>query len=292
MDKKISIVLPVYNGSAYISDSINSILAQTYTNWELIIVDDCSTDKTPEIINHFRESDSRIIICTNERNLGLPNALNAGFSLASGDYYTWTSDDNLYLPGALEKMINVLEKEPDILMVYADYSMVDPSGNIIIEMKLPESQYIVTGNICGACFLYRSDAAKQAGTYDPETFLAEDYDYWIRIYKQGNIRHLSENLYLYRMHPNSLTSTKQELIKKQAYKVMEKHFLFFYENAGENNLLYDFFDGFMNVSTTQSQKTYKILTSMNKGYDFYCKKRQKKNKLSSIKARLKRIIRQ
>lgn len=291
MGKKISIVLPVHNGAAYIADSIDSILSQTYKNWELIIVDDCSTDQTPEIIKYYQESDNRINIYTNEINLGLPKSLNTGFSFASGDYYTWTSDDNLYLPAALEKMIDFLEKEPDIMMVYADYSMIDSSGSIITEMKLSEPQYIVIGNVYGACFLYRSETAKQTGTYDPESFLAEDYDYWIRIYRQGNIRHLSENLYFYRMHSKSLTSTKQDLIRKQTYRVMEKHFPFLYETARKNNMIYDFFDGFMSVSTDQYQKTFKILTSMNIGYTFHCKKRQIKNKLLSIKARLKRIIR-
>lgn len=290
MDKKISIVLPVHNGSAYIADSINSILAQTYKNWELIIVDDCSTDSTPEIIRHYKESDSRISIWTNERNLGLPNALNAGFSLASGDYYTWTSDDNLYLPEALEKMIDVLEKEPELLMVYADFTIIDSSGNRIEERKPQEPEYIVTGNICGACFLYRSETARQTGAYAPETVLAEDYDYWIRICRQGNIRHLSENLYLYRMHPKSLTSTKQELVKEQTYKVMERHFLFLYETARKNHMIYKFFDGIMSVSTTHL-KTYKTLTSINIGYKFYRKKYQIKNKLLSINARLKRIVR-
>lgn len=283
MNKKISIVLPVHNGSVYIADSINSILAQTYKNWELIIVDDCSTDSTPEIIRHYTESDSRIIIYRNERNLGLPNSLNAGFSLASGDYYTWTSDDNLYLPEALEKMIDVLEKEPEFLMVYADFTIIDTSGNRIEERKLPKPQYIVTRNICGACFLYRAETAKQIGPYDPETVLAEDYDYWIRIYKQGNIRHLSEILYLYRMHPKSLSSTKRELVKEQTYKVIEKHFLFLYETARKNHMIFEFFDGIMSVSTIHYKNTYKTLTGINIGYKFYCKKRQIKNKLLGIK---------
>ncbi len=283
MDRKISIVLPVYNGSEYIADSINSILTQTYKNWELIIVDDCSTDKTPEIIKHYKESDPRITICRNEKNLGLPNTLNVGFSLASGDYYTWTSDDNLYLPYALEKMIDVLEKEPEVLMVYTDFSVIDSSGKVFYVKKTFEPKYIVAQNVCGACFLYRSETAKQIGTYDPESFLAEDYDYWIRIYRQGNIRHLSENLYLYRMHPKSLTSTKQELVKEQTYKVMERHFLFLYEAARKNNMIYNFFDGLMDVSTSNYKNTYKALTSMNIGYTFHCKKRQIKNKLLSIK---------
>ena len=84
---------PVYNGANHIADSINSIINQTYQNWELIVVNDCSTDNTLEICSELSEKDSRIRVISNKKNLKLPNTLNAGFDAATGDYYTWTSDD-------------------------------------------------------------------------------------------------------------------------------------------------------------------------------------------------------
>ena len=92
-NNKVSIILPTYNGKKYIRDSIESIINQTYTNWELIIVNDCSTDDTQKIIEEYQQKDKRIIVINNEKNLKLPASLNRGFEEASGEYYTWTSDD-------------------------------------------------------------------------------------------------------------------------------------------------------------------------------------------------------
>ena len=111
MNNLISIVLPVYNGERFLRESIDSVLAQTYTNWELLIVDDCSTDNTAAIVHEYVQKDSRVQYYKNEKNLRLPRNLNRGFSLARGDYLTWTSDDNVFWPTALEKMYNALRRD-------------------------------------------------------------------------------------------------------------------------------------------------------------------------------------
>ena len=105
---KVSIVLPTYNGEKYIKESIESILSQTLTDWELIIVNDCSKDTTASIISEYASEDDRIKIITNEQNQKLPESLNIGFRQACGEYLTWTSDDNMYKPQALKTMRNVL----------------------------------------------------------------------------------------------------------------------------------------------------------------------------------------
>ena len=223
-NKLISIVLPVYNGAGHISESIESVLKQTYQNWELIIVDDCSTDNTPEIIENFKKSDSRIRVLRNERNLKLPTTLNAGFAAAKGDYFTWTSDDNMYRPNALEKMVTVLEEISEIDFVYADYTIINDSGAIISEAKKAEPTEICFYNMVGACFMYRKTLACKVGKYDPETFLAEDYDYWLRCYNYTSFFHIHENLYIYRWHNKSLTITKQKEVRYQTLYVLEKNF--------------------------------------------------------------------
>src|SRR3989304_1114440 len=106
---KVSIVLPTYNGARYIRQSIDSCVHQTYRNIELIIVDDASTDNTPEIIASYK--DERIKYFRHEKNMGLPHALNAGFAEANGDCLTWTSDDNYYAKEAIEKMLSFLIKK-------------------------------------------------------------------------------------------------------------------------------------------------------------------------------------
>ena len=94
----VSIVLPVYNGARFLAEAIQSCLAQTYPHWELIVVDDCSTDDSPQIVAGFAADDARIRVIRHAHNRKLPGALNTGFDAARGEYLTWTSDDNLLPP--------------------------------------------------------------------------------------------------------------------------------------------------------------------------------------------------
>ena len=166
MNDLISIVLPVYNGSKYLSESIESILSQTYKNWELIIIDDCSSDNTPQIANRYCTFDSRIRYYKNENNLRLPRALNKGFSLAKGDFFTWTSDDNIYEKDALEKMLYSL-KSNNADFVFCSYNTIDENGEIIGFVRVPDDfkNSIVGSNIVGACFLYTRKVYNSVGDY-------------------------------------------------------------------------------------------------------------------------------
>ena len=112
---KVSIVLPCYNGEKYLRESINSIIKQTYQDWELIIVDDCSVDRSLEIAYEYMKNDSRIKVIHNESNCKLPCSLNIGFANATGELLSWTSDDNIYYPEALEIMVDALTKSAILL---------------------------------------------------------------------------------------------------------------------------------------------------------------------------------
>ena len=239
---KISVVLTVYNGKKYVGKAIQSVINQTYYNWELIVVNDCSTDRTLDVIRDFANNDSRIIIINNETNQKLPRSLNVGFSAASGEYYTWTSDDNLFHEDAFEKMVNILNKNEKIGLVYADFTIVDMEGRIIEEIKEAEPSEIKYGDNVGACFLYRKTVAEKVGEYDPETFLAEDYDFFIRCYQRTQFYHLKEDLYDYGRHEKNLSATRQQEIHKQAFLVMNKYFDFFYSECytqDEKNRLFN-----------------------------------------------------
>lgn len=265
--KKVSIILPVYDGQKHITNAINSILNQTYSNWELIIVNDCSTDNTLQIAEKFAQTDSRIKVYSNERNLKLPMTLNAGFRHATGDYFTWTSDDNMFKPEAIEVLVDYLEKNSNVSMVYSDYTDIDVDGNVLKEIRLWDAKYLVTGNVCGACFMYTAEAAARVGEYDANLFLAEDYDYWIRIARYGKVCHIDKNLYLYRKHDESLTETKKTSINLQTYKAIEKNFLFMYVWAKENNLQFQLFDHMMKrISGNEIAEIKRRLLSVNPGY--------------------------
>jgi glycosyltransferase involved in cell wall biosynthesis len=204
----VSIVLPTYNGSRYLTESMQSCLDQTHLDWELIVVDDASSDASPSIIAAFEAQDTRIHSIRHETNKRLPAALNTGFAAARGEYLTWTSDDNRYLPKAIEEMIRALEAIPSAALVYADVELIDEGGHVVASECAMEPHQLLTGHdgLGIACFLFRRTAYKQIGVYAEDLFLAEDYDYWLRMQVSGmRLEHLHKTLYQYRRHAQSLT---------------------------------------------------------------------------------------
>lgn len=220
MERLISIVLPIYNGERYMQESIDSVCAQTYANWELLIMDDGSTDATASIASEYEVKDPRIHYYRNSQNIGLPKILNRGFSLAHGEYLTWTSDDNYYYPTALEVMCNVLE-EKNKDFVFAAYDVIDANG-AIIDCIRPSGSFrsMITGyNPVGACFMYSRKAYEATGEYDPNLALVEDFDYWQRIFMKFESVCVRDTLYAYRRHDGTLTSTMK---KESFYRTLEK----------------------------------------------------------------------
>lgn len=215
MNPLVSIVLPVYNGEKYLKESIESILNQSYKNLELIIVNDCSTDLSEQIINEYLKKDNRIIYIKNDVNSKLPRSLNNGFEKASGKYFTWTSDDNIFYIDAIENMVNYLEINIDKQMVYCDYNIINENGNFVETIIVEEPEHIIYKNTVGACFLYSGDIAKKIGGYAVDRFLVEDYEYWLRINLNGNIGVLHKCLYDYRSHSNSLSESKKQEVQKE-----------------------------------------------------------------------------
>ena len=126
----VSIVLPTYNRSKYIRESIDSILAQTLHDWELIVIDDCSSDETYSIVKEYANSDGRISVLRNDKHIKLPASLNRGFAVAKGEYLTWTSDDNIYKPKALERLVQAFDRE-EIGLVFSAMDIINANGKII-----------------------------------------------------------------------------------------------------------------------------------------------------------------
>jgi glycosyltransferase involved in cell wall biosynthesis len=203
----VSIILPVYNGSKYLPEAVESCLDQTYQNWELILVDDCSADSTPQIIAEYAARDGRIRSIRHETNKKLPQALNTGHAAAKGDYLMWTSDDNRLLPAAIEELTRFLEQHPTVGLVYADSVLIDEAGRYLRNYPAHPASALAYMNAIGPCFLYRRDVYETIGAYNTNLFLAEDYDYWLRIYRKFEVGWLHQTLYEYRWHGQSLTNT-------------------------------------------------------------------------------------
>lgn len=220
----ISVVLPTFNGSRYLGESIESVIAQTFYDWELIIVDDGSTDETPGVIQSFEKRDKRIRGIRCNKNGGLPNALNTGIRAATGKYFTWTSDDNMYLRDALMVMYDYLEKNTEIPMVCTNMIWVDNEAKILHEHSVFSNSVLLVKDVVGACFLYRRDVVNKIGEYNADKFLVEDYDYWIRIRKHyGVIGYLPGVFYIYRQHEKSLTGKNLQLIRNKNAKLLAEN---------------------------------------------------------------------
>lgn len=223
----ISIILPTFNGANYISEAIDSVIKQTYKNWELIVIDDCSSDSTNSIVEKYTELDTRIKLYKNEKNLKLPASLNYGFSLAKGDYLTWTSDDNIYKINALEKMVNELETNKNIDFVFAREEYIDgngkKNGKSSTEHIILDDLYV--HNIITACFMYRRKVYETIGNYDVSKFLVEDFDYWLRIFHNFKIGFIPEILYYYRQHENSLTEAKNKQVLESTVNLLENELI-------------------------------------------------------------------
>lgn len=204
----VSIVLPTHNGGSYLDQAVQSCLDQTWTDWELIIVDDASTDDTLARIERWTAADPRIRCARHFRNRRLPAALNTGFARASGELLTWTSDDNLFRPHALAEMVAFLQANPDVDIVYTDYSEIDQAGKVVRLCRVSPMEELAVQNCVGPSFLYRRGVHERLGGYAEDLFLAEDYDFWLRASEHHRMERLSVDCYLYRVHAGSLTARR------------------------------------------------------------------------------------
>lgn len=202
----VSIVLPTYNRAHVLPLAIRSVLDQDFRDFELIIVNDNASDNTEEVVRSFE--DPRIRYYRNDPNLKLPRTLNRGFSLAHGKYLTWTSDDNMFAPAAIGAMVAELDsgKADFVFADYEEFADTGPEDRPLTgrSVKLPDQPDMAKGNSIGACFMYTREVYKHIGDYDPELFLNEDYDYWMRIARQFRLQHIPRSLYYFRRNEESL----------------------------------------------------------------------------------------
>lgn len=205
----ISIVLPTYNGDEYLDETIKSIKNQTFKDWELILVDDCSTDSTSAICARYERVNERIRVFRNEKNSKTPASLNRGFREAKGKYLTWMTDDNLYYPAALEKMLQYLNEHEECQFVYANMDTIDEGGNIVGSFRQDNFTRMYYNDIVGGCFLYTRKCYEEIGDYSDEFFPIEDYEYFLRVLeKYGEFGYLNEKLFAFRVYKNAQSYQK------------------------------------------------------------------------------------
>jgi len=210
----VSIILPVFNQKSLIKEALDSILTQEYSFFELIILNDGSTDGLEEVLNSFTDNRIQYFKLVHR---GLPETLNVGLRLARGEFITWFSADNIMQPTMLSELVVALQKNPSNTAAFSGYYHIDGNGNItgqnikgpFVDPKQflykPNMDFLLAQNCnFGAAFLYRASACNQAGEFDSLCYGIEDVDYSIRIAKLGPVTYIPKLLCYYRWHDNSM----------------------------------------------------------------------------------------
>lgn len=208
----ISVIFSVYNGAPYLKEAIESILNQTCTDFEFIIVDDGSTDETPKILDSF--TDCRIVRLNNKKNIGLVQSLNKALSIAQGEFIARMDADDISLPERFEKQLDYLKKHPQVGVLGSAISQVDKRGRPISVLTPPINNKIILWEMFFSCPIFhatvmmRRSIVMMVGYYDVNFIHAEDIELWSRLFFKTKFANLSEVLYIRRLHNRSIISTQ------------------------------------------------------------------------------------
>jgi glycosyltransferase involved in cell wall biosynthesis len=206
----ISVVMPVRNAEAFLDAAIASIRAQTHQALELIVVDDGSSDRTPEILERHAGEDPRLR-CLTQGTIGIVAALNCGIGQAAGAYVARMDADDIARPDRLARQLDVLSRHPAAALVGSSYQVIDRRGRALRTVHLPTAPdeiraRLATGNcIAHPTVLLRRQALDAVGLYRAAFRHCEDYDLWLRLAERYELLGIDEPLLLYREHPGQVT---------------------------------------------------------------------------------------
>ena len=209
----VSVLLPVYNGERFLGEAIDSMLAQTFTDFELIIVNDGSTDGTARIISEYAARDGRILPLRHASNRGQASALNSGLAEARGDCIAGMDADDISLPERLGKQADYLQAHPDIGAIGIGGRIVDADLRKLDSQTYPQDHAQIVLNLflgmksfLGAGAMVRRKLLLAVGGYDPSA-LVRDWELWSRLASTTRFANMPGELYLYRQHDASMTAT-------------------------------------------------------------------------------------
>jgi len=218
-------VLPVYNGEKYLAESLDSVFAQTYQNWELVIINDGSSDGTENLILHYQ--DRRIKYLPNDGNKGIIFSLNRGIEESKGTYIARLDADDIALPLRLEKQVEFLSENPEFAMCGSYFQTIDSNGRLLKNVEFPannrdaQSFLLLHNCFCHSAIMMRTNIAKEL-KYDEKFQVCEDYDLWYRISRTGKILNLPVCTTLYRVHDNNMSTRKSEIMFIHVNKINKR----------------------------------------------------------------------
>lgn len=214
MKPLVSIAMGVYNSSETLKNAIDSMINQTYDNWEFIICDDCSTDNTYSILKEYARRDQRFKILHNQNNMGLAAGLNRCLSVAKGKYFARMDDDDVSLPDRLSTEVEYLETHPTCDIVGTNIIVMNNQKNLGIRRnssKLTAKAFLKGSPFFHPTIVMKTEVLKKLGGYNTQVYRTEDLELWFRLYESG---YHGENLNcaLYKYH-ESITDYKKRSLK-------------------------------------------------------------------------------
>jgi GT2 family glycosyltransferase len=213
----VSVLFPVYNGGRYLAAAIDSILAQSFRDFELLILNDGSTDQSRPLLDRYAAQDDRIRLIHRE-NRGLIQTLNELLELAQGEFLARMDADDLALGDRFALQVKFLQQHPDYVCVGGAYDLIDPQGRTVLHSVMPETnaeiqQALLSGQtiINHPCAMIRRVALQQIGGYDEAMRTVEDLDMLLRLGEVGLLANLPETVLRYRFHMQSVSAKHSEL---------------------------------------------------------------------------------
>lgn len=237
----VSIVTPTYNCGKFITETIESVIGQTYKNWEMIIVDDCSKDNTQEIVKKYLKNDKRIKYIKFEKNQGAAIARNTAIREAKGRYIAFLDSDDLWSKNKLEKQINFMNKN-NYDFTYTNYEEIDENSKLLGIRVTGPKEITKKGmyNYCWpGCLTVMYDAEKIGLIQIKDIKKNNDYAMWLKICKKTNCYLLDENLAMYRKRAGSISNHGYTLLIKWHYKL--------YRDVEHKNIIFSLFNTFRNI---------------------------------------------
>lgn len=224
MSARVSVVLGTFNGSRYLGAALDSVLVQEGVDLEVVVVDDGSTDSSPEILATVARRDSRVRVIRQE-NAGLTRALARGCEAATGEYIVRQDDDDLSCPGRVEKLIHVLATRPEVAVATSWNELVGPKDEHLDFVRFPEGVEAGTEvvleqkrNPAHGSVAFRKTDYEAAGGYRPTFYFAQDTDLWLRLAERGGVLFLPEVLYRVRAVDGSIT-TRHRAAQAQLFEL-------------------------------------------------------------------------
>jgi len=221
----ITVLLPVYNAYKYVAIAIESILNQTFTDFEFLILDDCSSDRSWEIIQNYQKMDNRIIAIQNDVNLGGCNNLNKGLKLSKGKYIAGIDNDDWFYPDKLEKQFNFMESHPEVGIVGGVMEIINSNGKVIGKRRYNLTDDEIRKKIfryspfAHPLIMIRKSILDKVGYYNDAYAPADDYDLYFRIGKVSKFANLPDVILKYRVVPGSMTDSLTKKMELNTIKV-------------------------------------------------------------------------